>query len=111
MESVSFMTRFERAQMLGTRAQQLSNGAPCNLSEEEMVGVLSAQEAARKELDLGRSPLTLKRTLPTGRTEECCFLGNETGAESNVVTLARDDPPPPPKKRGKKQPAEPGPKA
>ena len=57
------ITKYERARVLGTRALQLSNGAPPMVKVEGMVDVM---EIAKKELREYKMPILVRRKLPDG---------------------------------------------
>lgn len=50
-------TRYERARILGARSLQIANGAPTFVEEDAD----SPIEAAKKELEQRRLPITVKR--------------------------------------------------
>ncbi len=61
------MTRFEKARLLGARALQLSMGAPMlvKLSKKELEEIkYNPIEIAKKELEAGILPITVKRVFP-----------------------------------------------
>lgn len=67
MERPERYTKYERARMLGSRALQISMGAPflVKLSKEELEGIkFDPLEIAKLEFDQGVIPLTVKRPLP-----------------------------------------------
>jgi len=61
-----FLTKYERARVIGLRALQLSLGAPAFVSVEGGKK-WDPIEIARKELESGVLPLSIRRTLPDGR--------------------------------------------
>ena len=63
-----YLTRFERARVLGVRALQLSMNAPVNvdLSPSDT----DALAIAEKELRCGKLPLVVRRYLPDGCFED-----------------------------------------
>jgi DNA-directed RNA polymerase I, II, and III subunit RPABC2 len=62
-----FLTKYERAHIIGTRANQLSQGAkPFIVVPEHVTDV---KEIARIELQQKRLPYIIKRRLPDGRFE------------------------------------------
>mmetsp|Transcript_280 Transcript_280/g.502 ORF Transcript_280/g.502 Transcript_280/m.502 type:complete len:137 (-) Transcript_280:56-466(-) len=63
-----FMTKYERARILGTRALQISLGAPVLVEIEP--GVSDPLEIARKELIEQKIPITIRRYLPDGSFED-----------------------------------------
>lgn len=59
------MTRFERAQVVGVRAEQLSQGAPPQVPVQGPGD--GAVAVARREMDAGKlPPMSLGRHLPDG---------------------------------------------
>ena len=63
-----FVTRYERARIIGARALQVSLGAPV-LTELKEVD-LDAMRIAEKELKEGILPLTIRRSLPSGEHQD-----------------------------------------
>jgi DNA-directed RNA polymerases I, II, and III subunit RPABC2 len=62
-----FLTKYERAHIIGTRANQLSQGSkPFILVPEHITDV---KDIARIELEQKRLPYIIKRRLPTGQFE------------------------------------------
>ena len=60
-------TKYEKARMLGSRALQISMGAPflVNLSDEDLKKVsYNPIEIAKLEFEKGVIPITVKRPLP-----------------------------------------------
>eukprot|EP00170_Pyropia_yezoensis_P005898 contig_23999_g5916 len=62
-----YMTKYERARVLGTRAQQISMGAPVMV---ELVGETDPLMIAHKELRQKKIPITIRRYLPDGSFED-----------------------------------------
>mmetsp|Transcript_11208 Transcript_11208/g.33624 ORF Transcript_11208/g.33624 Transcript_11208/m.33624 type:complete len:140 (-) Transcript_11208:301-720(-) len=62
-----FMTKYERARILGTRALQISMNAPVMV---ELEGETDYLVLATKELDQGKIPFTIRRYLPDGSYED-----------------------------------------
>lgn len=62
-----WMDRFERARILGTRASQLSHGAPPQIEVPE--GVIDSLRIAIMELDQNQIPFVIRRPLPDGTSE------------------------------------------
>ncbi|CAN8273054.1 unnamed protein product [Cochlearia groenlandica] len=62
-----FMTKYERARILGTRALQISMNAPVMV---ELEGETDPLEIAMKELRQRKIPFTIRRYLPDGSYEE-----------------------------------------
>lgn len=63
-----FMTKYERARVLGTRAMQLSMNAPPLVNVEP--GMIDPLEIAAKELRERKLPLIIRRHLPDGSFED-----------------------------------------
>jgi DNA-directed RNA polymerase subunit K/omega len=63
-----FLTRFERAQILGQRAHDIANkkGPPIQV---DAYGLHDAYVIACKELKEGKLPRDVERSLPNGTTE------------------------------------------
>ncbi len=62
-----FLTKYEKAKVLGVRAAQLGKNAPCMVDPRGAHNVL---EIAKMELAAGVLPLVLQRHLPNGKIEE-----------------------------------------
>ncbi len=62
-----FMTKYERARILGTRALQISMNAPVMVDLE---GLTDPLKIAEKELEKGKIPLIVRRYLPDGTYED-----------------------------------------
>lgn len=60
------LTKYERARVISLRALQLSLGAPAFVPIEEG-NKWDPIEIARRELESGVLPLSIRRTLPDGR--------------------------------------------
>ena len=58
-----WLTKFERARIVGARALQISMGAPILVGSGKQKGLFTLAEL---ELKNGRLPMTVRRTLPTG---------------------------------------------
>jgi DNA-directed RNA polymerase I, II, and III subunit RPABC2 len=63
-----YMTKYERARVLGTRALQISMNAPVMVELDQ--GESDPLEIAGKELRAGRVPFTIRRFLPDGTYED-----------------------------------------
>jgi len=66
-------TKYERARMIGSRALQISMGAPLmiELSQEELEKLrFNPIEIAKKEFEAGVIPLTIKRPMPGEKNNE-----------------------------------------
>jgi len=62
-----YMTKYERARILGTRALQISMNAPIMV---ELEGETDPLEIAMKELRARKIPFTIRRYLPDGSYED-----------------------------------------
>mmetsp|Transcript_7638 Transcript_7638/g.19827 ORF Transcript_7638/g.19827 Transcript_7638/m.19827 type:complete len:112 (-) Transcript_7638:1094-1429(-) len=62
-----YMTKYEKARVLGTRALQISMNAPVNVPLE---GETDPLQLAMKELKAGFVPLVIRRYLPDGSYED-----------------------------------------
>lgn len=62
-----YMTKFERARVLGTRALQISMNAPVMVPVE---GETDPLEIAKKELRERKIPIVIRRYLPNGSYED-----------------------------------------
>ena len=63
-----FLTRYEKARIVGARALQLSFGAP--LLIEKPIDVIDPIKLALLELKAGILPLTIKRDNPNGESQD-----------------------------------------
>lgn len=62
-----YMTKYERARVLGTRALQIAMGAPVMV---ELEGEIDPLAIATKELKAKKVPMIIRRYLPDGSYEE-----------------------------------------
>lgn len=62
-----YMTKYERARVLGTRALQISMGAPVMV---ELEGQTDPLQIAMKELKARKIPIIIRRYLPDGSHED-----------------------------------------
>lgn len=65
--TTKFLTKYERARVLGTRALQISMGAPCCVAIE---GETDCLRIAQKELQQGKLPIIVRRFLPDNTYED-----------------------------------------
>lgn len=65
--TTAYMTKYERARILGTRAQQISLGAPVMV---ELGSESDALEIALKELKQRKIPIVIRRYLPDHSYED-----------------------------------------
>jgi len=63
------MTKYEYTSLLATRSLQISNNSKI-YTELDKNKSMSALEIAKKELQEKKFPLSLRRKLPNGKTEE-----------------------------------------
>ena len=61
------LTRFEKARVLGQRANQLSMGAPPLVNIQDLT---SSIDIALKELQNNKIPIIIQRTYPNGEIKE-----------------------------------------
>lgn len=66
-KTTKFMTKFEKARVLGTRALQISMNAPVMV---ELQGETDPLEIARKELTARKIPMIIRRYLPDKSYED-----------------------------------------
>ncbi|KAL9234438.1 hypothetical protein vseg_009310 [Gypsophila vaccaria] len=66
-KTTKYMTKYERARILGTRALQISMNAPVMV---ELDGETDPLEIAMKELRERKIPFTIRRYLPDGSFED-----------------------------------------
>tara|TARA_B100001769_G_C21805025_1_gene438165 strand:+ start:195 stop:608 length:414 start_codon:yes stop_codon:yes gene_type:complete len=62
-----FMTRFEKAKILGVRSEMLANGAPALINVPK--GITSTYEITTMEYQQKKIPLIIKRKLPNNTFE------------------------------------------
>jgi DNA-directed RNA polymerase subunit K/omega len=63
-----FLTKFERAKIIGTRAEMIANGSVALVNVPR--SVTSAYEIAKLEFNERRIPLMIRRYLPNGVAED-----------------------------------------
>ncbi len=61
------LTRFERARVVGARSLQIALGAPVLIDVDP--GSLSPIDIATQELEAGALPISIRRTLPDGTSQ------------------------------------------
>ncbi|ELR12827.1 RNA polymerase subunit [Acanthamoeba castellanii str. Neff] len=66
-KTTRYMTKYERARVLGTRALQISMNAPIMV---ELEGETDPLEIAQKELRERKIPIIIRRYLPDGSFED-----------------------------------------
>jgi len=65
--TLPFLTKYEKARILGARALQISLGAPVMV---DLLTETDALDIASKELKHRRIPITIRRYLPSGKFED-----------------------------------------
>ena len=65
-----FLTRYEKARIIGARALQISLGAPVLTDISGNKVELDSMKIAEKELLSGILPITIRRTLPSGKYQD-----------------------------------------
>ena len=63
----TYLTKYERSRVLGYRANQISMNAPVTI---DTVGINEPRKLAEMELEQGKIPLVIRRTLPDGSYED-----------------------------------------
>jgi DNA-directed RNA polymerase I, II, and III subunit RPABC2 len=66
-KTIPFLTKFEKARIMGVRLQQLAYGAKPRVSIE---GLNSIQEIVQQELIQRKIPFIIRRTLPNNNYED-----------------------------------------
>ena len=61
------LTRFEKARVVGARALQIALGAPVMIDIDP--GSMSPIDIATQELEAGALPISIRRTLPDGTSQ------------------------------------------
>jgi DNA-directed RNA polymerase I, II, and III subunit RPABC2 len=61
------LTRFEKARVVGARALQIALGAPVLIGIDP--GSMSPIDIATQELEAGALPISIRRTLPDGTSQ------------------------------------------
>lgn len=67
--SIPYLTKYERAKIIGYRATQISRGAEPFIDPYKY-GITDTIEIARKELELKQMPLIVRRKMPNGKYED-----------------------------------------
>lgn len=67
--SIRILTKYEKTSMMGVRIEQLAQGAPSTLSDDELQGLETVEAICEKELALKKIPFIVLRTLPSGKQE------------------------------------------
>lgn len=65
--TLPFLTKYEKARILGARALQISLGAPVMV---DLTSETDALDIASKELKHRKIPITIRRYLPSGKFED-----------------------------------------
>ena len=63
----SYLTKYERSRVLGYRANQISMNAPVTI---DTMDINDPRILAEMELEQGKIPLVIRRTLPDGSYED-----------------------------------------
>ena len=66
-KTTPFLTKYERARVLGTRAMQISLGAPVTIEVNNLTDPIAIAEL---ELQQNKSPLIIRRYLPNNSFED-----------------------------------------
>jgi DNA-directed RNA polymerase I, II, and III subunit RPABC2 len=67
IKTTPYLTKYERARLIGTRALQISMGAPITIDPGNATDPMAISE---KELLSGQMPLIIRRYLPNGTYED-----------------------------------------
>jgi DNA-directed RNA polymerase I, II, and III subunit RPABC2 len=67
-ETKPFLTKFERAKLIGTRAEMIANGAPALVEVPKTI--TNAYDIAKLEFKERKIPLLIRRYLPNGTAED-----------------------------------------
>lgn len=67
-QTLPFLTKYEKARILGERTQQLEKGAPTFLTELD-TRIINSGLIAKMELEQRRIPFIIQRPLPNGKCE------------------------------------------
>ena len=70
MSELKYMTKYEYAKIIGTRAQQISNNFPIMITN--LRGIRDPRRIAQMELRERKMPIKIRRTLPDGTFEDIC---------------------------------------
>ena len=65
-----FLTKYEKARIIGARALQISKNSPILISTEELGGETDPIVIAEMELRAGKIPFIIRRYLPNGSYED-----------------------------------------
>lgn len=66
--STPYLTKYEKAKLLGVRAQMISNGSPALINVPKHIK--SSYEIAKLEFEEDKIPLLIRRFLPNGSYED-----------------------------------------
>ena len=67
INTTEYLTKYEKARILGIRAMQIANGAPVQIDIGSEIDPLNIAEL---ELKQGKTPLIIRRHLPDGTYED-----------------------------------------
>ena len=66
-KTIPYLSKFEKARIIGNRAQQLAYGAQPKINTENLLNIY---EIATEELKQRKIPFIIRRTLPNGTHED-----------------------------------------
>ena len=66
--TLPFLTKYEKAKLIGVRAQQISYGSPVMVTVPK--GITNAYDIAMKEFEEKKIPILIRRYLPNGSYED-----------------------------------------
>ena len=66
-KTIPFLTKFEKARIMGVRIQQLANGAKPRINIDNLKNI---NEIVEKELEERKIPFIIRRRLPNGKFED-----------------------------------------
>jgi DNA-directed RNA polymerase subunit K/omega len=64
------LNKYERTAILGMRLEQLANGAPSFLPQEQLDNMYDIKDILQEEFKQKLIPFIIKRTMPTGDKDE-----------------------------------------
>jgi DNA-directed RNA polymerase I, II, and III subunit RPABC2 len=69
-ETKPFLTKFERAKLLGSRAEMIASGSPTLVEIPKGIKNINAYDIAKLEFKERKIPLIIRRYLPNGMAED-----------------------------------------
>ena len=69
-QTTPFLTKYEKARIIGARALQISKNSPILIPTENLEGETDPIAIAEKELRAGKIPFIIRRYLPDGSYED-----------------------------------------